>query len=92
MKRNLVAGVASLALALGTAAPAVAATSPTCGTYVLVCSSINSASHSTTTTTTATTGTGSLPFTGLDVGLLVAGGGSLAGLGFIIRRTSNRSS
>jgi hypothetical protein len=89
MKRNIVAVVASMSLVA--AAPAVAAVSPTCSGYHPNCSSLVSASDSpATTTTTATTGTGSLPFTGLDVGLLVAGGGSLAGLGFVIRRTSKR--
>jgi hypothetical protein len=84
MKRNIVAVVASLSLVA--AAPAGAAVSPTCGAYHPTCSNIVSSDSP-----TATTGTGSLPFTGLDVGLLVAGGGSLAGLGFVIRRTSKRS-
>jgi hypothetical protein len=92
MKRNIVAVVASLSLVA--AAPAGAAVSPTCRAYHPRCSSIVSSSSSPNTsatpTTTTTTGTGSLPFTGLDVGLLVAGGGSLAGLGYAIRRTSKR--
>lgn len=33
---------------------------------------------------------GQLPFTGLDVGLLVAGGGTLLGAGFVVRRLSRR--
>lgn len=35
---------------------------------------------------------GSLPFTGLDVVLLVAGGGALLGAGFVIRRVSRNLS
>ena len=91
MKRNIVAVVASLSLVASV--PAVAgAESPTCSTYHPTCNSISSAIDAPTATTTTTTGTGSLPFTGLDVGLLVAGGGSLAGLGFVIRRTARRTS
>ena len=81
MKR-IAAVVASLTLM--SAAPAVAAESSTCPSYSPDCNSI---SHFTTTTTTSS---GTLPFTGLDVVLLVAGGGSLAGLGFVLRRTSKR--
>lgn len=33
---------------------------------------------------------GSLPFTGLDVGLLAAGGGVLLGAGLVVRRLSRR--
>jgi hypothetical protein len=35
-------------------------------------------------------GSGSLPFTGLDVVLLVVGGGALVGTGFVVRRLSRR--
>ena len=44
--------------------------------------------HQSRTTGTTTTNTGSLPFTGLDVGLLAAGGGTLLGAGLIVRRMS----
>jgi hypothetical protein len=71
-------------LSLMSAAPAVAAESSTCPSYNPDCNSIQNFPTPTTTTTT----TGTLPFTGLDVVLLVAGGGSLAGLGFVLRRTS----
>ena len=40
--------------------------------------------------TTVTTSSGTLPFTGLDVVLLVAGGGALLGAGFVVRRLSRR--
>ncbi len=33
---------------------------------------------------------GTLPFTGLDVGLLIVGGGTLLGAGFVVRRVSRR--
>jgi hypothetical protein len=33
---------------------------------------------------------GTLPFTGLDVVLLAAGGGTLVGAGFVVRRASRR--
>jgi hypothetical protein len=33
---------------------------------------------------------GTLPFTGLDVVLLAAGGGTLVGAGFVVRRASHR--
>ncbi len=35
---------------------------------------------------------GQLPFTGLDVVLLVAGGGALLGAGFVVRRVSRNLS
>lgn len=39
---------------------------------------------------TGGTQAGSLPFTGLDVGLLVVGGGTLLGAGLVMRRLSRR--
>jgi hypothetical protein len=42
------------------------------------------------TTTTQPTSTGTLPFTGLDVALLAAGGATLLGAGFVVRRLSRR--
>jgi len=77
MKR-IAAVVATFSLV--SVAPAMADSS-TCASYNPDCSYI----------TTSTASSGTLPFTGLDVGLLVAGGGSLAGLGFILRRTSKRT-
>jgi hypothetical protein len=47
------------------------------------------ASPSGTTGATGTTTSGSLPFTGLDVALLAAGGGMLLGVGLIVRRLSS---
>jgi hypothetical protein len=40
--------------------------------------------------TTPTTSSGTLPFTGLDVVLLVVGGGALLSAGFVVRRLSRR--
>ncbi|MBV9801798.1 MAG: hypothetical protein JO130_01345 [Solirubrobacterales bacterium] len=40
------------------------------------------------TTATTANSAGTLPFTGLDVVLLVAGGGTLLGAGFVVRRLS----
>jgi hypothetical protein len=42
------------------------------------------------TTTATTSSAGQLPFTGLDVVLLVAGGGTLLAAGFVVRRLSRR--
>jgi multisubunit Na+/H+ antiporter MnhB subunit len=42
------------------------------------------------TTTATTSSAGTLPFTGLDVVLLVAGGGVLLAGGFAVRRLSRR--
>jgi hypothetical protein len=78
--------VVAASLSLMVAAPAMAATSSTCPAYHPDCNNIQH--FGTTPITTSTTSTGTLPFTGLDVGLLVAGGGSLLGLGFVLRRTS----
>jgi hypothetical protein len=39
----------------------------------------------------ASNSAGTLPFTGVDVGLLVVVGGGLAGAGFAMRRVSRRS-
>ena len=54
------------------------------------CQGYNSQTCGPVTTTTSTTSSGTLPFTGLDVVLLVAGGGTLLGTGFVIRRLSRR--
>jgi hypothetical protein len=44
----------------------------------------------TPTVAATTTSAGTLPFTGLDVVLLVAGGGLLLAAGFLVRRLSRR--
>ncbi len=54
------------------------------------CQGYNQPSSCIPTTTTTTTSSGTLPFTGLDVVLLVAGGGTLLAAGFVVRRLSRR--
>jgi multisubunit Na+/H+ antiporter MnhB subunit len=64
-------------------APSAALASSTCQAYNnQLCSSVGSGNNS--------SGSGTLPFTGLDVVLLVAGGGTLLAAGFVIRRLSRR--
>ena len=43
------------------------------------------------TTATSSTSASTLPFTGLDVGLLVVGGGVLLGAGLLVRRFSRET-
>ena len=82
MKRTLalVIGVVALMLPGG----AFAASSATCQAYnpQTCATSANS--------TTQATSTSTLPFTGLNVGLLVLGGGTLLGAGLVVRRLSRR--
>lgn len=81
MKRisALVGVLAVLALMLPTTAVAASST----------CQGYNQANCAPITITTGN-GSGSLPFTGLDVVLLVAGGGVLLGAGFVVRRLSRQ--
>jgi hypothetical protein len=67
--------------------PGAALASSTCQQYS---SQVCSVSTVTTpdVTTSATTSASTLPFTGLDVVLLAAGGGTLLGAGLIVRRMS----
>ncbi len=71
-------------------APGMAvASSSTCqGYHKQTCGSVSSGTSG--TGPTATTSSGTLPFTGLDVVLLVAGGGMLLCAGFVVRRLSRR--
>jgi hypothetical protein len=75
-------------LALIAPSAALAQGSSTCQAYSPeLCSSVNTnGSPGTTSASTA----GTLPFTGLDVVLLVAGGGALLSAGFVVRRVSRR--
>lgn len=76
------------------AIPSIAvAASSTCQAYgPQTCSSVGNGNVSTGTSPTATKAdsSGTLPFTGLDVVLLVAGGGTLLCAGFVVRRLSRR--
>ena len=71
------------------ALPSVAfAASSTCQSYNAQLWLVASNTASRTTGTTSPTSASTLPFTGLDVGLLVAGGGVLLGAGLVVRRFS----
>jgi hypothetical protein len=80
--------VVSAALLVGPSA--AFASSSTCQSYnAQICNvASNTNSRTTATSPTATTSASTLPFTGLDVGLLVAGGGTLLGAGLVVRRLS----
>ncbi|MBV9819960.1 MAG: hypothetical protein JOZ07_16635 [Solirubrobacterales bacterium] len=67
------------------------ASSSTCQSYNPQLCGVQNKTASTGTTPTAATkaSTGSLPFTGLDVVLLAAGGGALLGAGLVVRRLSS---
>jgi hypothetical protein len=68
-------------------AAALAQSSSTCQAYnPQLCNSVSSDTSNTSTTNSAST----LPFTGLDVALLAAGGATLVGAGFVVRRLSRR--
>ncbi len=91
MKRivTLVAMIAALALP----AAALASGSSTCQSYnAQLCQVVSNTTASVGQTSTSPTATsaGSLPFTGLDVGLLVLGGAVLLGAGLIVRRFSRQ--
>jgi hypothetical protein len=84
MKRiaALVGVVGMLALAV----PSLAVASSTCQAYgSQTCGSVGNGN-----VTTSSASSGTLPFTGLDVVLLVAGGGTLLAAGFLVRRLSRR--
>ncbi len=88
--------IAALVGVLGVLAlvvPTVAVASSTCQGYASqACSSVGNGTAGNTTAgnTTAATSSGTLPFTGLDVVLLVVGGGTLLAAGFVVRRLSRR--
>ncbi len=79
-------------LALLAPGMALASSSSTCqGYHHQTCESVSSGTAGTGNgSTTATTSSGTLPFTGLDIVLLVVGGGALLTGGFVIRRLSRR--
>ena len=93
MKRisALVGVLAILVLAVPSAALAASSTCQGYGSQT--CSSVGNGNVSSGTASNGSTNaasTGTLPFTGLDVVLLVAGGGTLLGAGFVVRRLSRR--
>lgn len=91
---RLTTRIAMIAIGIALVLPgaALASSSSTCQNYnPQDCNSVvNQRDQKTTRTTTATvhTSASTLPFTGLDVGLLAAGGGILLGAGFVVRRLS----
>ena len=86
MKRIAVLG---LTIAWLIPATALADGGSTCQAYNPQTCNVSNA-QGTTTPTTNTTSSGSLPFTGLDVVLLVIGGGTLIGAGLVIRVLTRR--
>jgi hypothetical protein len=93
MKR--ISALVGLLAVLALAVPGIAAASSTCQAYgPQTCSSVGNGNVSTGTSpgtaTTPANSSGTLPFTGLDVVLLVAGGATLLGAGFVVRRLSRR--
>jgi hypothetical protein len=67
---------------------AFASGSSTCQAYSQQICSVASNANS-ATTATASTSQNTFPFTGLDVVLLAAGGGTLLGAGLVVRRLSS---
>jgi hypothetical protein len=80
-----IAKLASAALIFAALIPSAAfASSSTCQAYNPELCSVS------TTTTSSTASASTLPFTGLDIALLVAGGLALTGVGFFVRIASRR--
>jgi hypothetical protein len=83
--RRIATLIVALSL-LAAPASALASSSSTCQAYN------NETCGPAQITRTTPTSSGQLPFTGLDVVLLVVGGGTLLGAGFVVRRLSRRVS
>ena len=80
MRRIVILAVAIALMVPGTA---LAQGGSTCQAYnPQLCQSVSSSSSSGSE--------GTLPFTGLDVALLAAGGGTLLGAGLVVRRLARR--
>ena len=78
-------------LALFAPSGAFAASSSTCQAYnPQLCSSVQNSNSSTGTGSPSSASSSTLPFTGLDIVLLVVGGGTLLAAGFVVRRLSRR--
>ncbi len=86
--------IATIIIGLALLLPSSAlASSSTCQSYnPQLCSVASNDASQTTTTTPAATSASTLPFTGLDVVLLAAGGGMLLGAGLVVRRLSRHAS
>jgi hypothetical protein len=87
MKRIVLLAVSISLLAICLLGPgsALASSSSTCQAYNPQLCVVSSGSAG-----SGNAGGGTLPFTGLDVALLAAGGGTLVGAGFVVRRASRR--
>jgi len=73
-----------LVIALMVPGTALATSSSTCQAYnPQTCNALSTTQHS-------ATNSGSLPFTGLDVVLLLIGGGTLIGTGLVVRALTRR--
>jgi hypothetical protein len=88
MKRIVTLIVSFALLAIAVLPSAAFAASSTCQSYNAQLCQVASNTASRTTATTSTSTASTLPFTGLDVGLLVAGGGVLLGAGLVVRHFS----
>jgi hypothetical protein len=92
MKRiaTLTASLAMLLPAGAVVLPGTASANSTCQSYSSQTCQVASkqAARTTATSPTSTTNASTLPFTGLDVLLLAAGGGSLLAGGLVMRRLS----
>lgn len=90
-------GVSGTALASGGGSTCQSYNPQTCS---VISTTTTRTTTPTTTSTTSTTSTspattavasGTLPFTGLDIGLLLVGGGVLLGTGLLVRRFSRNN-
>ncbi|MBV9838449.1 MAG: hypothetical protein JO156_10025 [Solirubrobacterales bacterium] len=92
--RRLATLLVGIALMVGMALlpSAALAGSSQCQAYNNELCSVNSntASNNGTTASASPSEESTLPFTGLDVVLLAAGGGTLIGAGFVVRRMARR--
>lgn len=83
--------IAPVIIAFALLLPASAALADSCPYGSLCAVTKNTAptgNQATTASTTKSTAQSTLPFTGLDVVLLAAGGGTLLGTGLVVRRLS----
>ena len=89
-RKGLMRRIATLAVSIALLVPsaALAQSSSTCQAYNPQLCAVSS-SNSTPSSGSASS-SGTLPFTGLDVVLLAAGGGALLGTGLVVRRLSRR--
>ena len=84
--------IATIIVGLALLLPSSAfASSSTCQSYNPQLCSVAS-NNASQTTSTSPTSASTLPFTGLDVVLLAAGGGMLLGAGLVVRRLSRHVS